>query len=84
VTSIKEKDIAEEPCGQHTVFEPQCKTCGRIAELRGALGHFLAVTPFPETLKFLVSADAEGEGYLAAYARARGAALLAFKRREGP
>jgi hypothetical protein len=30
-----------EPCGQHTVFEPQCRTCARIAELRGALEVFV-------------------------------------------
>jgi hypothetical protein len=81
---VKESHADAEPCGQHTVFEPMCKTCARIAELREALDYFLAVSPFPETLKLLVSADADGEDYLAEYARAQEAALLAFKRREGP
>ncbi|MBN1442848.1 MAG: hypothetical protein JXA90_09065 [Planctomycetes bacterium] len=22
-----------EPCGQHTIWEPQCRTCRRLAEL---------------------------------------------------
>lgn len=22
-----------EPCGQHTIFEPQCRTCARLAAL---------------------------------------------------
>jgi len=34
---MRVKDPAEEePCGQHTAYEPMCGTCGRIAELRAA------------------------------------------------
>ena len=30
---MKIKTVAQEPCGQHTVWEPQCETCARLAGL---------------------------------------------------
>ncbi len=32
---MKIKTVDQEPCGQHTIWEPQCRTCRRLAELEG-------------------------------------------------
>ena len=52
-------DPTHEPCGQHTIWEPQCGTCRRLAELRAALEEAARIAEEPGP--FVEDKDARSE-----------------------
>jgi hypothetical protein len=46
---MRVKDPAEEePCGQHTAYEPMCKTCCRITDLKDVLRELILRASDPD------------------------------------